>query len=151
MKIVKADPMANLMTAAEVEDILKGPYLMRLAFLEADGSPAVAPVWVIYEGERLWATIETDSHKARRFQADSRVYFTIDHQGAEGTFGVRGPARAQVLEPSPELAEELVRKSLRKYLGTEVGEIPERLIEDARNGSTAVVEITPEKYAGWRY
>ena len=40
MNIVKADPMAELMSKAEVEKILNGPYLMRLAFLEDDGSPA---------------------------------------------------------------------------------------------------------------
>lgn len=97
MKIVKADPMAELMSRTEVEEILNGPYLMRLGFLESDGSPAVAPIWVIFHNDLLWATIETGSHKARRLQADNRVYFTIDHQGPEGTFGVRGPARARVL------------------------------------------------------
>lgn len=151
MKIVKADPMADLMTRAEVEEILNGPYLMRLGFVESDGSPAVAPIWVIYQNDLLWATIETGSHKARRFEADNRVYFTIDHQGADGTFGVRGPAKARVLEADPARAEDLVRQSLRKYMGSEEGEIPERLIKEAQDGNTAVVEITPAKYACWRY
>ena len=151
MKIVKADPMANMMTKAEVEEILNRPYLMRLGFNDKDGWPAVAPIWVLYQDEKLWVTIEAGSRKARRFAADDRVYFTIDHSGEDGVFGVRGPAHAKVLGVDKARAEDLVRQGLRKYLGSEEGEIAERLIKEAQDGHTTVVEITPLKYAGWRY
>jgi len=66
-------------------------------------------------------------------------------------FGVRGRAHARLLEADATRAEELVRLGLRKYLGGEEGEIAERLIKEARDGHTAVVEVVPLKYAGWRY
>lgn len=87
--------MSRLLTEAEVRDILQQPLLMRLAFLDEDGWPAVAPVWFLFEKDRLWTTVARGSRKERRLLADQRVYFTIDTSGAQGTYGVRGRAQAR--------------------------------------------------------
>lgn len=150
MHIVKADSMTGLLTREEVEAILAEPLLMRLGFNDQDGWPAVAPVWVLYENERLWTTIEAGSRKARRLAEDDRAYFAIDASGPTGTYGVRGRAHARVMTDRA-LAEKLTRQSLLKYLGTEEGDMAEAMLRDAREGETAVVELTPVKWAAWRY
>lgn len=150
IKIVKADTATKLLSQHEVEAILNAPHLMRLGFLDESGWPAVAPVWVLYQDGRLFTTVESGSRKTRCFEADDRVYFTIDHSGPEGTFGVRGPARAKVIEDR-ELAIQLTKQSLQKYLGSEEGPMAEALLKDAEAGETAVVELVPLKWAAWSY
>lgn len=150
MKIVKADGMTKLLTREQVCEILAEPLLLRLGFSDDDGWPAVAPVWFIFEKEKLWITVETGSRKTQRLRDDERVYFTIDTSGPEGTYGVRGRARARV-RVDQELSERLTRECLLKYLGTLEGPMAEALLGDAKKGDTAVLELEPVKYAAWKY
>lgn len=110
----------------------------------------MAPVWAVYRDGKLLTTVEAGSRKTRCFEADSRAYFTIDHSGEDGTFGVRGRAHAKVINDQA-LAIELTKESLQKYLGTLESPMAEALLKDAQAGETAVVELTPLKFAAWSY
>ena len=150
MNISAADQDTRLLTQAEVIELLQTPELLRLGFVDSAGWPVVHPVWFLYEGDRLWTTIGTDSLKARRLREDGRAYFTIDSQAEGNIRGVRGRARATVGEDR-ERTIELQRALLQKYLGSEEGLIAEALLRDAQDGSSAVLELEPLKYLAWGY
>lgn len=150
MNISAADQDTRLLTQAEVIELLQTPELLRLGFVDSAGWPVVHPVWFLFEGDRLWTTIGTDSLKARRLREDGRAYFTIDSQAEGNIRGVRGRARATVREDR-ERTIELQRALLQKYLGSEEGPIAEALMRDAQDGSSAVLELEPVKYLAWGY
>lgn len=148
MNISPADKDTAPLTEAQVRELLASTELLRLGFVDSAGWPVVHPVWFLHEGDRLVTTIGTDSLKARRFQEDPRAYFVVDTQSETGIRGVRGRARATV---HGERTVELQRQLLQKYLGTEEGEMAEALLRDAQEGSSATLELLPEKYLTWGY
>lgn len=150
MNIVKADSMTELLSEEAVRKILAEPLLMRLAYTDEEGWPVAQPVWFVLENDRLVTTVEKGTRKARRLQADSRCYFTIDTSGAKGTYGVRGRAHAD-LSDDRDLAERVLRDSLRKYLGSEEGPTAEGLLRDAAEGNLVTVQVDPLKFAAWNY
>lgn len=147
MEISPAEPGTRTLTQDEVRELLAQPHLMRLGFLDAQGWPVVHAVWVLFEDDRLWTTVGADSLKARSFARDDRTYFTIDTDAGRG---VRGKARARVHRDQAR-AEDVTRKSLRKYTGSEEGRIAEALLADVRNGETVLVELQPVKLLSWAY
>jgi hypothetical protein len=150
MNIVKADSMTELLGEDQVRVILSEPLLMRLGYQDGEGWPVVQPVWFIFQDGRLLTTVEKGTRKVTRFQADNRCYFTIDTSGEGGTYGVRG--RAHVSQSTDQaLAEQILRASLRKYLGSEEGPTAEALLQDVHEGNLVVLQLEPVKYAAWRY
>lgn len=150
MNIVKADPMTRLLSESEVRNILDQPYLLRMGFTDSSGWPAVAPVWFVFENDRIVTTVERDSRKDKRIREDERVYFTIDHSGKDAIHGVRGRARASVIDEH-ERTVRVVEESVRKYLGSSEHELGAPLIEEAKKGNTVILELEPLKYAAWSY
>ncbi len=142
--------MTELLSEEKVRIILSEPLLMRLAYQDAEGWPVVQPVWFILQDGHLITTVEKGSRKATRLGADNRCYFTVDTSGPAGTYGVRGRAHASISEDQ-ELAEQILRASLRKYLGSEEGPTAEALLADLAAGDIVVVRLEPVKYAAWEY
>jgi len=63
---------------AVAKELLDGPYLMRLAYVGANGQPHVVPIWYGYrEGEFIVVT-GPKADKARHLAANPKVSFTID-------------------------------------------------------------------------
>lgn len=150
MNIIKADPITRLLSEAEVRDILSKSYLLRMGFNDSQGWPVVAPVWFVFENDRIVTTVERDSRKDKRIQEDERVYFTIDHSGPDVTHGVRGRARAKVVDDH-ERTVRVVEESVKKYLGSLEHKLGAPLVEEAKKGNTVILELDPEKYAAWLY
>jgi hypothetical protein len=152
MDIVPADPQARPLSREEAVALLNGPILLRLGFADAAGWPVVHVVWHLFEDDRFRLAIHRASRKAALLRRDPRVYFTVDTgSGGEPVRGVRGRARARVIDGDVDLAVDVTRKTLRKYLGTDSGEIAEGLLGLARSGEASVVELTPTRFAAWAY
>ena len=151
MENVKADPHARALTQSELDKLLSEPHMMRLSFLDKEGWPMVHPVWFLWEDGKLWTTVGTESVKARCLRKDRRAYFTIDTLENDRPLGVRGRAHVRVHPGGDERAMRLTRSSLRKYMGSEEGELATMLIDSVRSGETCAVELEPLKLASWSY
>lgn len=67
----------------EVDAFLTEPdHLVRIATVDAEGAPSVAPIWFLYRDGRLWFTPREKSSWWHHIQADPRVAMTIDEDEA---------------------------------------------------------------------
>jgi PPOX class probable F420-dependent enzyme len=99
----------------------------KLATVRADGSPHVAPVWFVLDGDDLVFTTGADTVKGRNLARDGRVSLCVDDE--------RPPYAVVVLRGRAELSEDLpeVRAWATRIAARYMGE--ERAEEyGARNG-----------------
>ena len=133
------------MTAEEIAEFLKLPLLSNLATLRPDGSPHLAPVWHLYDGERLLILSSPSSVKVGNLRGDPRIGISIPRETEpHGFVQVNGTAQ---------LSEEWDRQVLWdmsiNYQGEEEGN---RYAEETyRSMEFVLIAITPDKIAGWTF
>ena len=133
------------MTAEEIAEFLKLPLLSNLATLRPDGSPHLAPVWHLYDGERLLILSSPTSVKVQNLRGDPRIGISIPRETEpHGFVQVNGTAQ---------LSEEWDRQVLWdmsiNYQGEEEGK---RYAEETyRSMEFVLIAITPGKMAGWTF
>jgi PPOX class probable F420-dependent enzyme len=140
------------LTDSETATFLAQPWNARLATLDADGWPYVAPVWYEWEpdGRRFLVVGRERAEWVTHVRAEPRVAFHVaDDEHAEHTrVSVQG--RAVIVEgpvapsASPRLGALTRRLSLR-YLGPDGPTYAERTVDRAR----VLVEIRPERWRTW--
>ena len=133
------------MTADEIAEYLKLPLLSNLATLRPDGSPHVAPVWHLYDGEKLLILSEPSSVKVRNLRGDPRVGISIPRETEpHGFVQVNGTA-----ELSDEWNRQVLWDMSINYQGEEEGS---RYAEETyRSMEFVLITITPTKLAGWTF
>lgn len=152
MNIVAADPHARVLSEEEIVALLREPLVLHLGVVDGKGWPLVHPVWHVFEDGVFRLGVTKTSVKAQRLRAEQRAYFVVDTgAGPGGARGVRGRASARVIDGDARLAVDVTRKQLLKYLGTEQGPLAEELLKWAHEGNTSVVELTPLRFAAFRY
>ena len=73
--------MAHPMSDEQLEQFLsEGTRTGKLATVKADGSPHVAPVWFILDGEDLLFMTGADTLKGRAISRDQRVALLVDDE-----------------------------------------------------------------------
>jgi len=139
-----ADPELKEMDRNEVSELLNQPIYLRLAMINAkDGSPLVHPIWYYYDEEKFYAVSNTMGIKVRSLKKNPDVYFLVDVTDR----GVRGRAKAKVIDDSS-YAKEITARNLTRYLGSlDIPEAKERL-EISKNYSA--IEIGPDYMASWK-
>jgi nitroimidazol reductase NimA-like FMN-containing flavoprotein (pyridoxamine 5'-phosphate oxidase superfamily) len=92
--------------------------VLRLATIDGDGWPAVAPVWFVWDGEAFWVWNLERAKRTSRLRAGTRCAFTVDGgtQYAE-LRGVSGRLAYRFV-PDDDVPEEVRRSFSAKYLGT---------------------------------
>ena len=93
MRFPLADKDARRLSKKEIGQLLTGPNLLRLAFLDG-GTPMVHPVWFVYEEEKFWIAVDREGAKARSIRENPGVYFLVD-VGSSPPRGVRGRGTAR--------------------------------------------------------
>jgi PPOX class probable F420-dependent enzyme len=127
-----------LALSADVKKLIDGPNFAHLATIMADGSPQVAPVWVLREGDRILVGTSEESLKARNARRDPRVALSIlDVTDPYTEAQLRG--RVVEFRPDPSLAVKDVTS--RKYTSKE---FPWRGPEGK---VTLVIEVDRAKFA----
>ncbi|MGR6319516.1 PPOX class F420-dependent oxidoreductase [Micromonospora soli] len=92
----------------------------KLATVRADGSPHVAPVWFVLDGDDLVFTTGATSVKGRNLRRDPRAALTVDEERPPYAFVlVRGPVG--ISEDLAEMRDRSTRIAAR-YLGEELAE-----------------------------
>jgi PPOX class probable F420-dependent enzyme len=95
--------------------LIDGKNFGNLAFVMADGSPHVSPVWVDREGDLILVNTAEGRAKAKYLKANHRVALSIfDQQNPYEKVLIKG----RVLDMTKKGAEEHNRKISLKYLGT---------------------------------
>ena len=138
------------MSQNRLEEFLGAPRNAIVATIRKSGSPQLSPVWYLYENEKFYFPILTDSVKYRNLRRDPRVSICID--------GAFPDMRSVIVEGNTDLIEDsreadMYRRICRRYYETE----EENLQGDKtfhKWGTAAVVVVTPQRirsqdYEGW--
>jgi PPOX class probable F420-dependent enzyme len=95
--------------------LIDGKNFGNLAFVMADGSPHVSPVWVDREGDLILVNTAEGRAKAKYLKANHRIALSIfDQQNPYEKVLIKG----RVVDMTKKGAEEHNRKISLKYLGT---------------------------------
>ena len=146
MRFPLADKDARRLSKKEIGQLLTGPNLLRLAFLDG-GTPMVHPVWFVYEEEKFWIAVDREGAKARSIRENPGVYFLVD-VGSSPPRGVRGRGTARVIDDLA-FATEITTKCVKKYLKTARMKKAKEIIEMGRE--SCAIEITPGYMASWKF
>jgi nitroimidazol reductase NimA-like FMN-containing flavoprotein (pyridoxamine 5'-phosphate oxidase superfamily) len=150
VKVHKAMPNAPGMEQSEVDTFLSSSKTpLRLGTVDSKGDPMIHPLWFYYLNDKLYILSLKDNMKVRNIRGKRRVYFSIDTD-AEPHKGVKGKGTAVILadvEESVPISEKIVTK----YLGDLSTPMAKRIIDGVRNGSEALVEISPLYFSTWDY
>ncbi|MEU9451940.1 PPOX class F420-dependent oxidoreductase [Streptomyces sp. NPDC048277] len=133
--------MAQKMTDEEWRAFVSdGTRTGKLSTVNADGSPHVAPIWFLLEGEELVFNTGKDTVKGRNLTRDGRVALCVDDDRPPFHFVVLN-GRARLSEDLGELRDSATRIAAR-YMGEERAEE-----FGARNGvpGELLVRVTVEK------
>jgi PPOX class probable F420-dependent enzyme len=99
----------------DVKRLLNGPNFAHLATLMPNGSPQVAAVWVMVEGDRVLVGTNERSQRSRNVARDARVALSITNQDDpydEATI------RGRVVDIRRDLNLEYMDRVSQKYVST---------------------------------
>ncbi|MFD8820281.1 PPOX class F420-dependent oxidoreductase [Streptomyces sp. NPDC059627] len=133
--------MAQKMTDEEWRAFVShGTRTGKLSTVSADGSPHVAPIWFLLDGDELVFNTGKETVKGRNLARDGRVALCVDDDRPPFNFVVLS-GRARLSEDLGELRDSATRISAR-YMGAERAEE-----FGARNGvpGELLVRVTVEK------
>ncbi|WP_432182170.1 PPOX class F420-dependent oxidoreductase [Streptomyces sp. NBC_00063] len=108
--------MAHKMTDEEWRAFVsEGTRTAKLSSVRADGSPHIAPVWFVLDGEDLLFNTGKDTVKGRNLARDNRVALCVDDERPPFSFTVI-EGRAELVEDLEQLRESATRIGAR-YMG----------------------------------
>ncbi len=132
-----------------IDNLLNESILARIATIDENGRPHVVPVWFGWDGECLWISAYSSTHKVRNIQKNPWISVVID------TTTNNIDNQAVVLEGKTELVRrprEFLREKFTwiyaRYLGNEgvLADDPQEWINDNQN---LLIKMTPEKVISW--
>ncbi|MCX5435791.1 MULTISPECIES: PPOX class F420-dependent oxidoreductase [unclassified Streptomyces] len=108
--------MAHKMTDEEWRAFVsEGTRTAKLSTVRADGSPHIAPVWFVLDGEDLLFNTGKDTVKGRNLARDNRVALCVEDDRPPFSFTVI-EGRAELVEDLGQLRESATRIGAR-YMG----------------------------------
>lgn len=131
--------MANdlKMSKNEIERFLQIGRVLRMATLNKDGSPHIAPIWYLYEKSNIYIETSPDSIKVQNVRRDPRVAVCIDiGQNYYDIKNVVLKCRAEIVSDK-QLRRSVKEKIMVKYLGS----IDHRVAKEILSYEGCVVEL----------
>ncbi|MFE6807000.1 PPOX class F420-dependent oxidoreductase [Streptomyces sp. NPDC057681] len=108
--------MAHKMTDEEWRAFVsEGTRTAKLSTVRPDGSPHIAPVWFVLDGEDLLFNTGKDTVKGRNLARDNRVALCVDDERPPFSFTVI-EGRAELIEDLGQLRDSATRIGAR-YMG----------------------------------
>lgn len=139
---------ARKLTKDEIDRFLAGPVIARLATVQANGAPYVAPVWQHWDGESMRVIPRAKSRFARHILGDQRVCVSCaDDINPEHT-RVTIEGRAEVVEgpvPLEGKTKEIADEMAVRYMGPDGPKYASKTADRLRY----LVRIQPEKITSW--
>lgn len=153
MKVIQAIPgMPKPVTETEVNDFLESKLNIQIATIDEEGYPVIQPVWFVYdkESDKIYTGTSKTTKKVQNIKKNPhKIYFSIDEENYPYK-GVKGRGVARISEDIQKNLS-IMEKINMKYLGTLEHPLAKMLIENTRNGSEVVIEITPKFFSAWDF
>ena len=151
MKIFHGIPgVGRVLTEKEIVDFLKtSKKNLQLGTIDEKKEPNVHPVWYLYENEKLYIATEAKSKKLRNIQKNNTVYFSIDDD-SDDFRGVRGKGVARIIYDI-QFNVEITEKIVLKYAKSLDGNLAKEIMNEIKDGSEVLIEITPKFYSAWTF
>ena len=129
------------------DEFLKSQKILRLATINKNKTPHIAPVWYIYSGKNIYIGTNTKTQKAKNVKRNKHLAFCVDVGiNAPNIYGVMGQGNANlILEKSK--VKTIAKKILRRYFKTLENQSAKELLSD----TNCIIEIIPEKFSIWNY
>jgi general stress protein 26 len=154
LKVIQAIlGMPKPVTETEVTNFLEQSKLnIQIATIDEEGYPVIQPVWFVYdkESDKIYTGTSKTTKKVQNIKKNpGKIYFSIDEENYPYK-GVKGRGVARISEDIQKNLS-IMEKINIKYLGTLEHPLSKMLIENTRNGSEVVIEITPKFFSAWDF
>jgi general stress protein 26 len=144
--------MSNTVTETEVNNFLESRLNMQIATIDEEGYPMIQPTWFLYDNKesKIYTATQKMAKKVQNIRRNpDKIYFSIDDENYPYK-GVKGRAVATISEDIQKNLP-IVEKINIKYLGTIGHPLAKMIIENTRNGTEVVIEITPKFFSAWDF
>jgi general stress protein 26 len=154
VKVIQALPgMPKPVTETEVNNfLLQSKLNIQIATIDEEGYPMIQPTWFLYDNEsgKIYTGTQKMTRKVQNIRRNpDKIYFSIDDENYPYK-GVKGRATARISEDIQKNLS-VVEKINLKYLGTLEHPLAKMLMENTRNASEVVIEITPKFFSAWDF
>lgn len=153
MRLIQAIPgMPGSVSEGEVEEFLKRKLNMQLATIDEDGYPNIQPIWFYYSPDsgKLYTGTQKMTKKVSNIRRNpDKLYYSIDDETYPYK-GVKGRGEATISEDIDRNMP-IIEKINLKYLGTLDHPLAKMLVENTKNGTEVVIEITPKFFSAWDF
>jgi general stress protein 26 len=153
LKVIQAIPdMPNTITETEVINILESKINLQIATIDEEGYPVIQPTWFLYEkgSGKIYTVTQKTTKKVQNIRKNpDKIYYSIDDVNFSYK-GVKGRAIARISEDIKKNLP-IVEKIFVKYLGTIEHTLAKMIIEQTKNGTEVVIEITPKFFSAWDF
>ena len=133
------------MTPEDIENFLKEPHIANLATVRPDGSPHVAPVWFLYDGEQVIVMAEKSAVKVRNMQREPRIMLSIATDQTPYQYVLVSGKATITFDDEDET--ELLRTISVQYMGEVEG--LEYAEKTGKELDFCIIRLRPEKLIGW--
>jgi general stress protein 26 len=153
LKVMQAIPgMPKPVTETEVNNFLQSKLNIQIATIDEESYPIIQPTWFLYDNDsgKLYTGTQKTTRKVQNIRRNpDKIYFSIDDENHPYK-GVKGRAVARISEDIQKNLS-IIKKLNLKYLGTLEHPLAKRLIENTRNGTQVIIEITPKFFSAWDF
>jgi nitroimidazol reductase NimA-like FMN-containing flavoprotein (pyridoxamine 5'-phosphate oxidase superfamily) len=143
--------MPNTITETEVINILESKINLQIATIDEEGYPMIQPTWFLYE--KGSGKIYSHSKMTKKVQNirknPDKIYYSIDDVNFSYK-GVKGRAVARISEDIKKNLP-IVEKFFIKYLDTIEHPLAKMIMENTKNGTEIVIELTPKFFSAWDF
>ena len=144
--------MSKSVTETEVNNFLESKLNIQIATIDEEGYPIIQPVWFVYDKEsnKIYAGTSKMTKKIHNIKRNpDKIYFCVDEENYPYK-GVKGRGIARISEDIQKNLP-IIEKINMKYLGTLDHPLAKTLMENTRNGSEVIIEITPKFFSAWDF
>ncbi len=129
------------------DEFLKSQKVLRLATIDKNKTPHIAPVWYLYSGKKIYIGTNTSTIKAKNVKTNKRASFCVDvGVNAPNIYGVMGQGNANLILENNKV-KTIAKKILLRYFKTLEGKSAKELLDD----TDCIIEIIPEKFSVWNF
>lgn len=130
------------MNQREINDFLQEARHAIVGTVGRDGAPQQSPVWYIYEDDRFYIGITSDTAKYRNLRRDPRISLCIDG-GREDVRSVMVSGTAELYDKAHPLQVAMRWRLISHYIPD--AEEARRYAESSRDWDAVLVVVTPKK------
>ena len=129
------------------DEFLKSQKVLRLATINKDQTPHIAPVWYLYSGKNIYIGTNAKTRKARNVKRNKHVSFCVDIGiNAPHIYGVASQGDASLILKNDRV-KTVAKRILLRYFETLEGRSARELLDD----TDCIIKIVPKKFSVWKY